>query len=150
MPKTLKLILNMFFSLILFLALAIKLANTLSYWRELAEFWKLGEGVPTIWTLFFVFGAYLNILLAAVSVWTRGVLPIVLSAVGGVGAFILYCIELFFVSLYKEFEVDKYIGFDPLISVATYIVAFFVLAVAIADLIIEKNNRNKNRPFSRI
>jgi len=145
MPKQIRLIINLVFSCGLFLLLLSKAANTISRFGEISELWQLGnpkydEGAQ-IRAVFFVFGIYPAILLTAVSVWTRGVLPIVLSALGTAVSFVLYCFEIFFTSLYKAFEIDMYMGFDPLISAWVFIIAFFTLAISIAELIIAKKKR---------
>lgn len=142
MPKTIRLVINMVFTFMLFLLLLGKLVNTLSHWTELVDNWELDERLPTVWTLFIVFGVYLAILFTGVSLWLRGgVLPIVLSALGLVGGFGLYCFELIFAALYEAFEIDTYMGFDPYISMFTYMVAFFTLAVTIAELILAKKKK---------
>ncbi len=145
MPRQIRLIINLVFSCGLFLLLLSKAANTFSRFGEISELWqfgdlKYGEGTQ-IRAVFFVCGIYPAILLTAVSVWTRGVLPIVLSALGTAVSFVLYCFEIFFTSLFKEFEIDMYMGLDPLISAWVCIIAFFMLAISIAELIIAKKKR---------
>ncbi len=141
MPKTVRLIINMVFTFVLFLLLLGKLVNTLSHWEELVENRELYEKLPSGWTLFFVFGVYPAILFTGVSLWLRGVLPIVLSALGLAGGFVLYCFETLFAALYEAYEVDTYMGFDPFISMFTYMVAFFALAVTIAEFILAKKKK---------
>lgn len=131
----------MVFTLVLFLLLLGKLVNTISHWTELAEGWELNERPLTGWTLFFIFGIYPAILLTGLSLWLRGVVPIVFSALGLVGAVVLYFFEMIFAALYEAFEVDTYMGFDPYISMFTYLIAFFTLAVTIADFILAKKKK---------
>lgn len=142
MPKTIRLAINMFFSLVLFFLLLGKLVNTLSHWTQLVESWGLDDQPPTGWTLFFVFGIYPAILLTGLSLWLRGVLPIVFSALGLVGSAVLYLFESIFAALYKAFEVDKYMGFDPYISMFTNLVAFFTVAITIAEFILAKKKKS--------
>ena len=142
MPKTIRLVINMVFTFVLFLLLIGKLVNTLSHWTGLVEGWGLNEQPPTGWTLFFVFGIYPAILLTGLSLWLRGVLPIVFSALGFVGSVVLYFFESIFAAFYKVFEVDTYMGFDPYISMFTYLVAFFALAVTIAEFILSKKKKS--------
>lgn len=141
MPKTIRLAINMVFTCVLFLLLLGKLVNTLSHWTELVENWGLNDQPPTGWTLFFVFGIYPAILLTGLSLWLRGVLPIVFSALGLIGSVVLYFFESIFAALYKRFEVDTYMGFDPYISMFTYLVAFFTLAITIADFILARKKK---------
>lgn len=141
MPKTIRLVINMVFTFVLFLLLIGKLVNTLSHWTELVEGWGLNDQTPTGWTLFFVFGIYPAILLTGLSLWLRGVPSIVFSALGLVGSVALYFFESIFAALYKAFEVNKYMGFDPYISMFTYMTAFFTLAVTIADFILAKKKK---------
>lgn len=152
MPKTIRIIINLVFSLILFILLISKTANTFSDFNGLAQRWafdeprELFQSTPEkeswLRVIFFVFGVYPAILLTAAAVWLRGVPPIVLSALGGVMAFVLYLFEMLFVTVYEVLEVDIYMGFDPLISAWTYIIAFFVLAISIAELVIGKKKRS--------
>ena len=145
MPKKIRFIINWTFSAVLLWLLFFKLERTVSHWIELSERWGFGEETPSIWVLIMVFGIYPMILLTALSVWLRGAAPIVLSAVGMCGAFVLYCFELFIVSLYKAYDDSTYVGFDPLVSVITYIIAFFMLAISIAEVIIRRKNKLKGR-----
>lgn len=148
MPKTIRIIINLVFSLILFILLLSKAANTFPNFGALAERWAFNEprdfwqSAPEreswLRVAFFLFGVYPAILLTAAAVWLRGVLPIVFSALGGAMAFVLYLFEMVFVTVYEVFDVDMYMGFDPLISAWTYIIAFFVLAISIAEIIIRK------------
>lgn len=152
MPKTVRICINLVCSLILFILLISKAARTFPNLGSLAELWDLSaprelfrttsEHESWVKVLFFVFGIYPAILLTAAAVWTRGVLPIIFSAIGGIIAFVLYFFEMIFVSVNKAFEVDTYMGFDPLISVWTYLVAFIILAVSVAELIINKKKRS--------
>lgn len=77
-------------------------------------------------------------ILLTAAVWLRGVLSIVFSALDGAIAFVLCLFEMLFVTAYEVLEVDIYMGFDPLISAWTYIIAFFVLAISIAEMVIRK------------
>lgn len=152
MPKTIRISINLICSLILFILLISKAARTFPNLGSLAELWnfsaprELFRSTPEMesWlrVLFFVFGIYPAILLTAAAVWTRGVLPIIFGALGGIIAFVLYLFEIFFISVFNAFEVDTYMGFDPLISVWTYIIAFIILAVSIAELIINRKKRS--------
>lgn len=152
MPKTVRISINLICSLILFILLISKAARTFPNLGALAELWDFGaprelfrttsEHESWIKVLFFIFGIYPAILLTAAAVWTRGVLPVIFGALGGSIAFVLYLFEIFFVSVYRAFEVDTYMGFDPLISVWTYLVAFIILAVSVAELIINKKKRS--------
>lgn len=152
MPKNIRIIINLVFTLILFILLLSKASSTFSDFNGLAERWGFDEP-RSLWqstpekeswlrVAFFVFGVYPAILLTAAAVWLRGVPPIVLSALGGVMAFVLYIFELLFITVYEVFEVYIYMGFDPLISAWTYIIAFFVLAISIAELVINKKKKS--------
>lgn len=152
MPKNIRIIINLVFTLILFILLLSKASSTFSDFNGLTERWGFDEP-RSLWqstpekeswlrVAFFVFGVYPAILLTAAAVWLRGVPPIVLSALGGVMAFVLYIFELLFITVYEVFEVDIYMGFDPLISAWTYIIAFFVLAISIAELVINKKKKS--------
>ncbi|MCM1168187.1 MAG: hypothetical protein NC401_19555 [Ruminococcus sp.] len=145
MPKQIRLIINLVFSCGLFLLLLAKAANTFPNIEALAELWKLDEPIKDVTSVtawFFVFGAYALIVLTAAAVWTRGVPPIVLGALATVGSFALYCFELLFTGLYEVFEVDTYIGCDPLISAWLFVIAVFTLAISIAELIIAKKRKS--------
>lgn len=151
MPKTVRISINLICTLILFILLISKAARTFPNLGTLAELWAFdeprelfrstAERESWVKVLFFVFGIYPAILLTAAAVWTRGILPIIFGALGGIIAFVLYLFEMFFVSVFNAFEVDTYMGFDPLISAWTYIVAFIILAVSIAELIINRKKR---------
>ena len=141
MPKKIRLLINCVFSILLFLLLFFKLERTFSHWWELSERYGFNEGTPPLLILLVVFGVYPMILLTALSVWLRGIAPIVLSAVGMCGAFILYCFETFIVSLYKAYNDSSYAGFDPIVSCMTYIIAFFMLAVSIAEVVLRRKGR---------
>lgn len=142
MPRNIRLAINMFFTLVLFLLLLGKLVNTISHWTELVEGWELDERPPAGWTLFFVFGVYPSILLTGLSLWLRGVISIVFSALGFVASSVLYFFETIFAALYKAFEVHKYMGFDPYISMFTSMVGFFALAITIAEFILAKKKKS--------
>lgn len=144
MPKNIRLAISLVVSTVLFIALMIKVVNTLGNLSQLKEVWHLDEPERAAWDRVVIFGLGVYILIAftAVSAWTRGVLPIVLSGVSFVFAFVLYCVEVFFVGLLEGFGADVYMGFDPGISVTVHYAALVVLAVSIADFIIEKK---KNR-----
>ncbi|MCM1165359.1 MAG: hypothetical protein NC299_03510 [Lachnospiraceae bacterium] len=145
MPKQIRLIINMVFSLGLFFLLLAKAAKTIPNIEELAELWELDEPIKDVTSVtawFFVFGVYAAIALTAAAVWTRGVPPIVLSAIGTVGSFALYCFELLLAGLYELFEVDKYIGGDPLVSAMVFVIACFTLAISIAELVIAKKKKS--------
>lgn len=140
MPKTIRLVVNMIFSLILVLLLIYKVTGMISHWEELVENWGL-NGSPTVLTLFLVFGIYPLIGFTALSVWLRGVPPIVFSALALVGGFALYCAEMFFNALFVRAESTLYMGFTPLVAVCTYLIAFFMLVISIAELVIAKRKR---------
>ncbi|MDE7361315.1 MAG: hypothetical protein K2N38_05225 [Oscillospiraceae bacterium] len=142
MPKKIKLIINLVFSAVLFLLLFFKLDNTLSNWLWISELWGIDEGALTVSGLLVIFGIYPLILLTALSIWLRGVAAIVLSAVGMCGTFVLYIFEMIVWSIFKALT-DTYIGFDPLITILTHAIAFFTLAISIADTVIRRKNKRK-------
>lgn len=152
MPKKIRLAINLVVSTVLLIVLMMKASKTLGNFAYLKELWHIGEshrffstaenGASWLSIISFVFGAYILIALTAVSVWTRGVLPIVLSAVSSVLSFVLLCCESLFARLFNTFEVTQYMGFDPFITMAVCFSAFVMLAVSIAELVIQKT---KNR-----
>lgn len=140
MPKKIRLAVNMVFSLILIIMLFDKIIGMITHWSDLVENWDL-NGTPTVLTLFFVFGIYPLIAFTALSVWLRGVPPIVFGALGLVGGFALYFLETIFNALYIRAESTLYMGFTPMISMWTYLISFFMLVISIAELVIAKRKK---------
>ena len=140
MPKKIRLAVNVVFSLILIIMLIAKIVSMIIHWSDLAENWDLNNA-PTFFTLFFVFGIYPLIAVTALSVWLKGVPPIVFSSLGLVGGFALYFIESIFNALYIRAESTLYMGFTPMISMGTYLISFFMLVISIVELVIAKRKK---------
>ena len=145
MPKKIRLIINSVFSVMLLWLLFLKLDRMFSHWIELSQRWGFAEEPPSMWALLMVFGIYPMMLITALSVWLSGAAPIVLSAVGTVGSFAIYFFELFITALYEAHNDSTYVGFDPLVSAMTNVIAFFMLAISIAEVIIKRKNKLKGR-----
>ncbi|MDE7398234.1 MAG: hypothetical protein K2N06_01780 [Oscillospiraceae bacterium] len=140
MPKKIRLAVNMAFSLILMIVLIAKIMGMITHWSDLAENWDL-NGAPTFLTLFFVFGIYPLIAVTALSVWLKGVPPIVFSTLGLVGGFALYFLETIFNALYIRAGSTLYMGFTPIVSMCTYLISFFMLVISIVELVIAKRKK---------
>lgn len=136
MPKKVKLIINISFSAVLLFLLIFKLCRTLPHWTELSELWGFGEKT-TVPGLLFVFGAYLLLLITALSFWLRGAAAITLSAIAVCCSPVLYAFEIFCVYILGGF----YIGCDPFVSVLTNLIAVSALVVAVADSVLRRKNK---------
>ncbi len=147
MPKKVRLILNIVFTLILLICLITKAVILISRWDKVNEIWEFDKEMTDPRPMFYVFGVFPAIVLTALSIWLRGVAPIVISAISGMEVFGLFCFEMLFFSLFNALEADIYVGTDPLISAATHAVSIFVLIISIVDLVLNKKKKKAEAEY---
>lgn len=143
MPKKVRLAINLGFSLILLIFLIYKIIGMISHWGEFVEIWGLNNSPPFI-RLFLVFGIYPLIAVTALSVWLRGVPPIVLSALGFTVSIVHNFLESIFATVLISLEVTEdvlYTGVTPVVSWCTHFILFIMLVISIAELVIAKRKR---------